>query len=80
MKIRVILQQADSIDEAVVDAVEDSIKVEMPTADDEERAAVREIRLNKAWDFLDQWVRFGEIVTLVFDTDAGTAVVERRND
>jgi hypothetical protein len=79
MKIRVTLKDPDGFYESIKRAAEESVcHLEI---DEDEREALAERRREKAGEALGRWVRYGEYVTLEFDTAAGTArVVERGRD
>lgn len=78
MKIRITLKDPDGFSESVDDAVKEAVEREFPTADDDEKEAIVEKRLEKTWKALKQWVEFQEYVDLEFDTEMGTATVLRR--
>jgi hypothetical protein len=76
MKITVNIKDPDAFSEAVDEAVLKSLKD--GGLDPDEKAALREIREDKASNFMGRWVDGGEYVTLEFDTEAGTAIVVKR--
>lgn len=79
MKIRVTLKDPDVFSECVDHAIRKTIDHEYETADDDEREAVTDLRTEKVWRVLKQWVEHQEYITIEFDTDAGTAVVVKRS-
>lgn len=77
MKIRVTLKDPDGFYDCVKDAVKDSLD-ELEGLDADEKEQLLEHRLEKTWDQLEKFVDCQEYVTIVFDTEAGTATVEKR--
>lgn len=77
MKFTVTLKDPDGFSESVKDAVDESVD-ELDGLDDEEKDALREVRSEKTWEKLEQFVEYQEYVTIEFDTDAGTATVVKR--
>lgn len=77
MKFTVTLKDPDGFSESVKDAVDESVD-ELDGLDDEEKDALREVRSEKTWEKLEQFVEHQEYVTIEFDTDAGTATVVKR--
>lgn len=77
MKIRVTVKDPDGFYDCVKDAVKDSLD-ELEGLDEQEKEDLLEHRLEKTWDKLEKFVDCQEYVTIVFDTDAGTATVEKR--
>lgn len=75
MIIKVSLKEPDDFDDAVNAAVDADVAA-LPGLDDEEREAVLETRRAKTWDKMSKWLRYGEYVDLIFDTDAMTATVK----
>lgn len=73
MKIAVYLKDPDGFYDAVKDAATASLPKDL---DDDEREAVMETRLEKTWEKLKKWVQYQEYVTIIFDTEAGTATVK----
>lgn len=76
MKYRIVLKDPDGVENAIQDAVLDSLR-ELGAMPEDEIDAVRELRREKIERDFAKWVRYGEYVTLVIDTDAGTCTVER---
>ena len=56
-------------------AVSDDV-AEIPGLDAEEHEAVLEARQTKTFEKMSKWLRYGEYVDLVFDTDTMTAEVK----
>lgn len=77
MKIRVTVKDPDGFYDCVKDAVKDSLD-ELEGLDEQEKEDLLEHRLEKTWDKLEKFVDCQEYVTIVFDTDTGTATVEKR--
>lgn len=77
MIIRVTLKDPDGFYDCVKDAVKESLD-QLDGLEESEKEDLLEHRLEKTWDKLEKFVDCQEYVTLVFDTDAGTAVVEKR--
>lgn len=77
MKIRVTLKDPDGFSNCVDEAVKESLD-ELEGLDEDEKEQLLEHRLEKTWDQLEKFVDCQEYVTIVFDTEAGTATVEKR--
>lgn len=77
MQVRVTLKDPDGFYDCVRDAVKESI-AELEGLSNPEKESLLELRLEKTWDKLETFVDCQEYVTIVFDTDAGTAAVEKR--
>lgn len=74
MKIRVTLKDPDTMHDAVDDALKDAEKPDGVSA--EEWDDIREARAEKfKGDITTRWMRYGEYLTVEFDTDAHTATV-----
>lgn len=74
MKFRVTFKDPDG----PLDCIEDAAKGWAATIEglsDKERKSIAESRQDYLNDFAGKWLRYGEYVTIEFDTDAGTAVV-----
>jgi hypothetical protein len=70
MKFRVVFKTPD--------AVEDALRSDLPEPadeDDEEAVYCLQETIDEAIDFAARWVRYGESVTVEFDTEANTATV-----
>ncbi len=74
MKLRVTFKTPDALGDAVNEAVAADM-AGLSGFDGEELDAIREVRVNKAYEACRKWVQWGEYVTIVIDTDAGTAEV-----
>ena len=72
MKFKVTFKSPDAVYQSTVDAASDAAH---HIIDDEERdQAMSDIRTD-LMDFSDKWVRYGEYITIEFDTDNKTATV-----
>lgn len=73
MKIRVTFKDPD----VVADEIERCVSADVATLglSKVEADAVAELRAEKVVEFVSKWVKYGEYITVEFDTDAGTAVV-----
>lgn len=72
MKIRVIMKTPDALNDAIERAVED----EMPAGDSEDLEGEFVTRTMAARKIAEKWFSYGELVTLVIDTEANTCTVE----
>lgn len=77
MKFTITLKDPDGFSEGVDEAVRDSL-ASVPVTD-KEKDVLHDTRCETVWEALEKWVDCQEYVTLEFDTEAGTAVVVRRN-
>jgi hypothetical protein len=75
MIIKVTLKEPDDFYEAITDAVDKDVAA-IPGLDAEEREAVLEARRTKTFEKMSKWLRYGEYVDLIFDTDNMTAEVK----
>lgn len=73
MNFRMMMKTPDCLDDAIEDAVGSML---FDFEGDEEAQEDKRIELTEeAKDFAEKWVKWGEYVTIEFDTEAGTAVV-----
>lgn len=76
MKIKVTLKDPDTMYDAVVDAVHKNLKTSVQGISNAEREALAGDRIAEFQsDISDKWMRYGEYLTVEFDTEAGTATV-----
>ena len=77
MKFRITMKDPDSQYDAVQEAAEEVVRSDPGFASllKEEREMVIEARKTTLAKFADQWMEYGEYVTLEFDTEANTCVV-----
>jgi hypothetical protein len=73
MKFRVTMKDPDTLHDAVIEAVNASLAVEI--ADQEERDALADIRIKKIQDLAGKWFEYDEYLTVEIDTEAGTCTV-----
>jgi len=74
VKIRITMKDPD----CEYGPVEDAVKAELesvPGLSKDEREALMETRCESARAKLDKWMKYGEYLTVEFDTEAGTATV-----
>ena len=69
MKIQVTFKTPDTVEEAVKEALTSA------SENDSLDLVGREIQEDKAYETIEKFVKFNEIITVEFDTDKGTAVV-----
>lgn len=74
MKFRVQFKDPDVVHDAAVEAAEAELE-KMESLDQEEREQLLDSRAEKLTDFASTWVKYGEYITIEFDTEAKTAVV-----
>lgn len=77
MKFQVHFKDPDALSEAL-EAVRDEIRSSMEVLDSEEAEAIARLRSERMHEFASKWLKYGEYVTLEFDTGAGTCVVVRK--
>lgn len=73
MKFRVTVKSPDGVYESIREAAEES--VEPLGLDKEEAEYLCEKRQESLSEFAAKWVKYGEYITVEFDTEAGTATV-----
>ena len=72
MKFKIMMKDPD----APYDAVRDAAAESMPEGlSESEREILIESRAEELGSFLRRWMRYGEYLSVEFDTEAGTAVV-----
>jgi hypothetical protein len=71
MKIKVTMKDPDTLRDAIVDVVSETVS-DMP---EDEREAVMDCRIEKAKEVARTWFEYGEYLTVEIDTDAKTCVV-----
>lgn len=76
MKVEITFKDPDVVYEAVRDAVTREVNA-IESLDEDEKEDLIETRVEKVNDKLDKWIKYGEYVTIEFDTDADTATVKR---
>jgi hypothetical protein len=76
MKFAITFKDPDGVYESLRDAAAESVS-SIEGVDDEERTALEEARQKKFQNFIEQWIRYFEHVTIEFDTEANTALVRR---
>ncbi len=74
MKLRITFKDPDGVSNSIKEAVLASV-ADMDDADTDEKEAIVEIRTEKVQTALEKWLSWNEYVTILFDTDTGTAVV-----
>jgi hypothetical protein len=74
MKFTVTMKDPDALYESAKDAAE-AYAQSIEGLGDDEREALRELRLEKLTDFASEYMRYGEYIDVEFDTEAGTATV-----
>lgn len=79
MKFKVQMKDPDTLDDAIVDAVTAELNAQGVT-DDDERQALREVRVGKARACAARWFRYGEYLTVELDTEEKTCVVVTAKD
>lgn len=75
MKLTVTFKDPDVVYEAIRDAVKEEVDA-LESLDEDEKEALVETRSEKVSDILDNWITYGEYVTIEFDTVAKTAMVK----
>jgi hypothetical protein len=73
MKFQVVFKTPDAVEEAVRDEAEYMMMSEDFVSEETEEA-MRDY-IENAQEFASQWVQYGEVVTIEFDTKARTARV-----
>lgn len=81
MKIEITFKSPDGVDNAVEEAAMAQLgqpNLDDPDTGDDDRDLLNETK-SGIMSELCQWLRFGEMVTIVFDTEAKTATVKDQN-
>jgi hypothetical protein len=73
----VYMKDPDGVWESVRESVERDV-AGVAGLSDAERDVLLESRSEEAFKAISPWMEHGECLTVVFDTDASTAMVERR--
>jgi len=71
MKIQITMKDPDGVYDAIMEASCRGLE----DFDEDQKDRVVELRQEKIGEQLKNWIRFGELVTIEFDLDAGTARV-----
>jgi hypothetical protein len=74
MKFRVSMKDPDTLQDTIDRAVAQEVK-SLGIVDNDEAAAVAEVRREKVAAVCAQWFKYGEYLTVDIDTEAGTCVV-----
>lgn len=74
MKFSVTFKDPDGPYDSIQDAAKAQVDA-MTGIDEDEREGLLESRVGKLREFTGQWLKYGEYVTIEFDTEAGTATV-----
>ena len=75
MKFTISFKDPDVVHDAVREAVEREVNA-IESLDADEKEDLIETRSEKINDKLDKWIKYGEYVSIEFDTEAGTATVQ----
>ena len=76
MKFTISFKDPDVVHDAVREAVEREVNA-IESLDADEKEDLIETRSEKINDKLDKWIKYGEYVSIEFDTEAGTATVQQ---
>lgn len=79
MKFRITMKDPDRPYDCISDATTESLS-EMEGLSGPEREALYETRRDKLSSFVDQWLEYGEYITVEFDTEANTAIIVKRGE
>lgn len=74
MKFKVQMKDPDTLDDAIAEAVRESIKG-LPGLSDDERQVLEDQRVVETGNLCTKWFEYGEYLTVEIDTEAGTCVV-----
>lgn len=72
MKIRITFKTPDAVDEAIEEAVGNTLPVGIP---EDEQKAIADLRVEKVKAASRKWFEWGECATVEWDTDANTCTV-----
>lgn len=72
MKFTIQMKDPDGPIDCINSAVDESL---IDIADKDEKEAIRDVRFQKLKEATDKWFRYGEYLTVEFDTDKDTATV-----
>lgn len=76
-KFQVTMKDPDGSFESIREEAERQVNA-MPDLDDDERDTLIDKRVEKLNEFTEQWMEYGEYITIEFDTDAKTATVVKK--
>ena len=77
MKFQVTLKDPDGPYDTIQDEAKRQVS-EIEGLDEDERESLVDERVKKMRDFSGPWLKYGEYITVEFDTEAGTAVVVKQ--
>jgi hypothetical protein len=75
MLVTVVMKHPDAVQDAILDAVEQTRPEDIS---DEEWGEMQTTRRDAVSRILEKWVEYGEYITVEFDTEAKTATVVPR--
>lgn len=78
MKIPITFKDPDGVFDGIRDAIKSSLSDVGPLSGDE-REDLIDKRQEKITELLSQWISEGEYLSVIFDTEEGTAKVEVKN-
>ncbi len=78
MKFRVTMKDPDGVYDSLDEAAKEAADA-VQGIDDDERESVQEMKREKLAEFAGKWLEYGEYAEIEFDTEAGTAVLVKRN-
>lgn len=76
MKFTISFKNTDTVHDTITAEVEHEVN-QIEDLDQDEKQSLIEQRVEKVSDILDQWITYGEYVTIEFDTVAKTATVKK---
>lgn len=77
MKFRITMKDPDTLHDAIEFAARKSLA---GIEDADERAALKQVRMDKMSKVAGCWFKYGEYLTVEIDTDAGTCTVIESKD
>jgi hypothetical protein len=75
MKFTVMFKDPDGVYDSLDHAAKE-LAATVEGIDDDEREALSETRREKIGQFVSRWITYGEYITIEFDTEAKTAIVQ----
>jgi hypothetical protein len=78
MKFKVTMKDPDTLDDAITDAVHESIEAMAVITNEEEKESLEIIRKEAVHKICTKWFEYSEYITVEIDTEAMTCVVVPR--
>lgn len=76
MKFTITMKDPDGPDVCIREAAKQAVD-QIEGVDEDEQEYLVDSRADKLHDFVSQWLKHGEYVSIEFDTEAGTATLKK---